>query len=321
MSERSNASFVSPISSMSPLQKAINGKFKGRKTYTWPELSSLINAESVHTSYAPPGREKVSVLNAFSKNDKIAPRLRAMGARSMRSAYTLRRAIYYRDVEKARHIINEERPDLTHTGPSGISTLSIAIQYTPDVVIDLIGAGADINTTNRDGTTPLMVAIGARKEDIALQLMEAGADIDAAYNAASRGIDDTIALRLIPVVIKYSVKHDKEELLGRYLTKDGSVRDMMIGALLYDAILLGKLKYINLAIAYGAPVNVNVTDTDGATYFYLALARRQGDQDIIKRIQNEIDNPTIVNVGDRTKGGSKKRRSHRRRKTRKPRKH
>jgi len=162
-----------------------------------------------------------------------------------------------------------------------------------------------------------MVAIDARKEDIALQLMEAGADIDAAYNAGGTREDDTIALRLIPVVIKYSVKHDNEVLLGEYLTKDRSVRDIMIGALLYYAILLGKLKYLNLAIAYGA--HLNVTYTDGATPF--SLARQQGHQDIIERIRNEIDTPTIVNVGDPTRGGSKKRRSHRRRKTRKPRNH
>ena len=314
MSERSNAT-------MSPLQKAINDKVMkrdkymfGRKTYTWSELSPLINAESVHTSYAPPGRDKVSVLNAFSNNAEIAPRLRAMGARSMRSTYRLRRAIYDRNVEKARHIINEEYPDFTYTGTSGISTLSQAIQYTPDIVIDLIRAGIDINTA-------IMEAIDAGKEDIAIQLMEAGANIDAAYAAA---VDrrrtregDTIAYRLIPVVIKYSIKNDIETVFYKYLTIDGSVRDMMIGAILYYAILLGKLKYLNLAIALGAPLTV--TYRDGVTP--ISLARQQGNQEIIDRIQQEMDTPTIVNVGDSTRGGSKKRRSHRRRKTRKPRKH
>lgn len=287
MSERSNASFVSPISSMSPLQKAINDKFRKGIHHTWSELSPLLNAERVHTSYAPPGREKVSVLNAFSNNAEIAPRLRAMGARSMRSAYKLRRAIYNRNVEKARRIINEEYPDLTYTGTSGISTLSQAIQYTPDIVIDLIRAGADINTPNIDGTTPLIRALRSGIADIyVLELIDKGADVNAV------DLDGTTALMIATA----------------------NKKDIVVLALIAKGATI--VESIRIAASKGDTIS-NTFNTE-----LISILSKHNKTDIINRLEEEIRTLTNETPASKsTNGGSKKRRSHRRRKTRKPRKY
>jgi len=72
--------------------------------------------------------------------------------------------------------------DVNGSDSVGNSTLSLEVEERHlEVVEELLRAGADVNTANRSGGTPLMTAIAFDAESTAImeRLLDAGADIDA----------------------------------------------------------------------------------------------------------------------------------------------
>ena len=115
-------------------------------------LSLIVDGANVNIPSTNSRGNPVTALNVFT-NDRVAATLRSKGARSLRDARALRAAIDARDTNEALRIIRTQRPLLSFRGTSGRSVLSLAIsQRLSDLVIPLLDAGAEIeNTVTRAG--------------------------------------------------------------------------------------------------------------------------------------------------------------------------
>lgn len=65
-----------------------------------------------------------------------------------------------------------------HRGMNALSAAARSCRAGPEVIAALIDAGANLEDRSGAGLTPLMAAIQEKRTDIALQLISAGADVD-----------------------------------------------------------------------------------------------------------------------------------------------
>jgi len=126
---------------------AIRSKAEGKgKDVDSLALSLIAAGANINIPSTNSRGNPVTALNVFT-NDGVAATLRSKGARSLRDARALRAAIYARDTNEALRIIRTQWPLVSFRGTSGRSVLSLAIsQGLSDLVIPLLDAGAEMET-------------------------------------------------------------------------------------------------------------------------------------------------------------------------------
>jgi hypothetical protein len=107
--------------------------------------------------------------------------------------------------------------DVNGADSVGNSTLSLEVQERhPDVVEELLRAGADVNTANQSGVTPVMTAVAfdARSTAVMERLLDGGADIDAQDNGGE-------------TALMYAAKYGRKEALQILLARGANpaIRD------------------------------------------------------------------------------------------------
>ncbi|KAK3745893.1 hypothetical protein QZH41_006134 [Actinostola sp. cb2023] len=142
----------------------------------------------------------------------------------------------------------------------------------------LIDAAADINVTNNDGYTALMLAAQYGMKEVARALMEAGADINVTNN------DGYTALMLAAVYGKEEVTRALIDVGADInVTNNGGYTALMVAA------VYGKEEVARALIDVGA--DINVTNNDG--YTALMLAAVYGKEEVARAL---IDVGADINV-------------------------
>src|SRR4029077_676507 len=97
------------------------------------------------------------------------------------------------------------------TKPGGTNCLMIAsYKNNPQIVSDLVAAGADVNSRDETGLTPLMMAAAAGNAEIASTLITAGADVNAKNTEGHTALDLAEKPEVIDVLKKAGAKQVPE---------------------------------------------------------------------------------------------------------------
>jgi uncharacterized protein len=91
----------------------------------------------------------------------------------------------------------------------GANALSVAVRSCKageDVIAMLIGAGADLENRSGNGLTPLLIAVGEKRRDMAMQLIAAGADVNALTPFGDGVLNFAIYVK-DPVLVNAALEH------------------------------------------------------------------------------------------------------------------
>ena len=94
-------------------------------------------------------------------------------------------AVHFGQTETVRYLVGLPEVEVNHRDIHNETALHLAANHHPDVVQVLLDAGADIESKNNDGRSPLHSACASGKHDAAKMLVEAGADVRATDNEGS----------------------------------------------------------------------------------------------------------------------------------------
>jgi ankyrin repeat protein len=197
---------------------------------------------------------------------------------------------------------------------TGLSSLSIAsYEGLENIVKVMLDNGADVNSYDRDGNTPLNYAVEKGHEAIVRLLLEKGANVQAkdgtsnpALVAAVHSGSEGIAKLLLAIGAdiegagKYgdtpllsAVRYGNENVINLLLDKGANIEgaDKYDDTPLHSAIRCGKANVITLLLERGA--NIKSQTEDGKTPLDLAI--QEGNTDIVKllseyhtRLSNEM---------------------------------
>ena len=156
-----------------------------------------------------------------------------------------------------------------------IALCSVAAAGKHDILENLISLGAESNSADYDGRTPLHLACAEAHVGIVRLLLEAGADVNAKDCFGGTPLDDTIRKRALDissqeVIVSLLVAH------GAHLSST-LVNGARLGHILCDLAAAGDTKHIQLYLTAGAPVNA--VDYDGRSAMHLAACGANGDRD------------------------------------------
>jgi len=149
-------------------------------------------------------------------------------------------------------------------------------------VVRLLQEGADVNTVDERGSTPLMQACFGGKLSIVQSLVEAGADVNA--------VDDNGQMALHYAVI--GAHDDAVASIAEYLLSRGSKPDA-IDAHGCTPLMLAAFcepEVIELLLAAGA--NPNASDHDGLTPLMHAVSEARNANHVVKRVQALLNGGT-----------------------------
>ena len=293
----------------SALKEAIKNKISGINT---DKIAlRMINAGAdVNNPYIHTDGRHVTALNVFT-NDIMAVNLRSKGARSMRDTYSLRKAINNNNIQDALTIIRTKRPLFSFRGTTGLSALSLAIDRNhAELIAPLMMYGAEIEETDYTNTVLDAARKGINIHTIK-KMFELGASINKALKVAAITANSfTPNGILVSNFIIDIVTMDEAKKIER-------------ATILYNIGTETNNEYIkDLAISLGyrfPPVSVRVpTVNEDPTPPNLSLATNSS---VLPTNSSVLPtNSSVLPSGDPTVGGSKKRRSTRRRKHRTSRK-
>ncbi|KAK3747914.1 hypothetical protein QZH41_000188 [Actinostola sp. cb2023] len=174
--------------------------------------------------------------------------------------------------------------DINVTNNDGYTALMLAAENGKDEVVrTLIDAGADVNVTNKYGNTALVLAAINGKEEVARVLIVAGADVNVTDN------DGDTALVLAAI-------NGKEEVARVLIVAgaDVNVTNNYGDTALMLAAMNGKDEVVRALI--DGVADVNVTDNDGYTAL-MAAARYRKDEVPRALIDAGADVNVTTNVG------------------------
>ena len=178
--------------------------------------------------------------------------------------------------------------DVNATNQDSVTSLVLACQIRNEVVIKvLLDAGADPNIVSSKGNTSLHAAVlGGCSKEALQKIIEYGADVN-----ATNQLNQT-ALELA------SQKGDDDALnVLREAESTSSSVSIKGNTLLHAAVLGDKNKQVLLsAIHHGADVNATNSENESA----LLLASRRGNLDIIHALLSSGADPTIASVEGNT---------------------
>ena len=166
--------------------------------------------------------------------------------------------------DTVRYLVGFPEVDLNHRGCENYTALHVAVAHA-DVVQVLIDAGADIETKNTDGHSPLLLASLSGELTTVKMLVEAGADVRATDDcgstclllAAFDGHTDTV--RYLVSVPEVDLNHqDSDNCTALHLAVEENHPDM-----------------VQVLIDAGA--DIETKDSDGSTCLFLAVGNGQTD--------------------------------------------
>ena len=138
--------------------------------------------------------------------------------------------------------------------------IDTALRRKPEVSRVLIEKGANVNLKDRDGSTPLILALAGGSAEIARLLIEKGADVN------KRDADGRAPLA-------EAVKNKNSEIARLLLEKgvDAAIRDKDGMTLLSSALFYGDFASARLLVEKGALLGLNSPDILGTTPLNKAL--------------------------------------------------
>ena len=197
-----------------------------------------------------------------------------------------------RYVDTVRYLVGLPEVDVNHVNNCGETALHFAVRLPyPDLVQELIAAGADVETKNKDGRSALLLTSMFGKLDIVKMLIGAGAGVCVTDNkgatcltlAANGGHTDMVhyLVGLPEVDVNHAGENGMTSLHGAVLRKRAEVVQVLIGAgadierrdnlgrsPLLCASECGGLEVARMLVEAGA--GVRITDKDGDTCLILA---------------------------------------------------
>ena len=197
-----------------------------------------------------------------------------------------------RYVDTVRYLVGLPEVDVNHVNSCGETALHFAVRLPyPDLVQELIAAGADVETKNKDGRSALLLTSMFGKLDIVKMLIGAGAGVCVTDNkgatcltlAANGGHTDMVhyLVGLPEVDVNHAGENGMTSLHGAVLRKRAEVVQVLIGAgadierrdnlgrsPLLCASECGGLEVARMLVEAGA--GVRITDNDGDTCLILA---------------------------------------------------
>ena len=155
------------------------------------------------------------------------------------------------------------------------TSLFYAIKYSnKSWITKLLGQGANLNTKNIDGKTPIMVALEIGNKDIIDYLLNQDIDINLKDNTGKNVLFYAIENKLIDI--------------SRILLKRGSEVDIKSAfgeTLLMKAISIGDIELIKTLIKKGCDINELDNDGFGAVYFAVMNDREKVLEYIIDKVK------------------------------------
>lgn len=134
----------------------------------------------------------------------------------------------------------------------------------PEMARLLIEAGADLNTTNKDGTTPLYIAVFLEHEETAKALMDAGAKLAITDKDNVTPLHSAVAKEDLTIIMA---------LIN--MGFDVNVKDQNNMTPLHAAVTKGDMEMTKALISAGA--DLNCKDKGGNTPLDLAATEGHGD--------------------------------------------
>ena len=171
----------------------------------------------------------------------------------------------------------EQSPNSTVTIKLKVLSESMDTDDIPEIR-KLIDAGADVNVINKDGSTPLLIALLNRQTEIVKLLLKAGADVNKASHYGLTPLHSASASGQIEVVkLLLAAKADVNKAPHNGPTP------------LHLASVSGKIEVVKLLLA--AKADVNKTAHNGITPLY--VASENGQTEVVKLL---LESGADVNV-------------------------
>jgi ankyrin repeat protein len=187
------------------------------------------------------------------------------------------------DISKVRALIEADSTLLESKDESGCTPLSLACLRNQVVVANyLIGKGANVNTRNNWGQTPLHNANGVFGQDFDLikRLIAVGADVNSQGNRGETPLEWAAARGNLQVA-RLLIENGAD--LNAYNKNSGTILQSTIG--------LHKIEMAKLLIESGAKLN----QKDPSGYTEIHLATFQGDSSLVRLL---LDHGVDVNTLD-----------------------
>ena len=168
----------------------------------------------------------------------------------------------------------------------------------------LLELGADVNTGQGDGGTPLHIAVFLGRAEMAELLIEKGADVNRENHEGDTPISGLYApWRMVEFITgMFQLKVDPKELgagrakIAKMLNAEFDLKKLEVNVDIWDAAFNGKLEFVKKAIEKGIDVNSRNPESGDSL---LSIAALMGHTDIVDFL---LDKGADINARNRDQG-------------------